>query len=148
MRLTTITTLAAFAFAGLVLGVIAQVVSAADPGPPDRAGSIQATIRAQLNHFNRDDAEGAFSFASPNIKRQFRTAQRFATMVARGYPQIFKSTSAEFLELGPVHGRMMQRVKIVGADGRVVLAAYAMIEVDGKWLIDGCWLMKAPGTEV
>jgi hypothetical protein len=153
MRLKTVAILSGFALAGLVLGLIGNGSFAADPNPGTQAQSsrtngIQQAITAQLESFNKDDAAGAFAHASPGIKRQFGSPERFAAMVARGYPQLFKSRSAEFLELGPVHGKMMQRVRVVGEDGRVVIAAYAMIEIDGRWLIDGCWLMKRPGTDV
>uniref|UniRef100_UPI00403F8DA0 DUF4864 domain-containing protein n=1 Tax=Microcoleus sp. OTE_8_concoct_300 TaxID=2964710 RepID=UPI00403F8DA0 len=46
----------------------------------DRA-TIRSVVEKQLQAFQKDDAAGAFAFASPGIQQQFRTAENFMHMV-------------------------------------------------------------------
>ncbi|MEO0729274.1 MAG: DUF4864 domain-containing protein [Pseudomonadota bacterium] len=110
------------------------------------AEDIHAVISSQLGHFNADNAAQAFAHASPKIQAMFGSADRFISMVKRGYPQIYRSQAARFLDLGMQDGALIQKVLVTGKDGRAVVAAYAMVEVDGVWRIDGCELLKQPGT--
>ncbi|MEL6873079.1 MAG: DUF4864 domain-containing protein [Pseudomonadota bacterium] len=105
--------------------------------------AIQSVITQQLDAFRRDDGPGAFSHASPSIQMMFQSHQRFMAMVQRGYAPIYRSAEAKFLELDTVNGRLIQKVLIRGADGRVVVAAYDMIQVDGIWRINGCQILEA-----
>lgn len=99
--------------------------------------AIQSVITQQLDAFKRDDGPGAFAFASPNIQGLFQSHQRFMAMVARGYRPLYRSAEATFLKLETVNGRLIQKVLVRGAGGRVVVAAYDMIEIDGTWRING-----------
>jgi hypothetical protein len=47
---------------------------------PD-AAAVRETIEAQLDAFQRDDAQRAFSLAAPGIRAQFGTAENFMQMV-------------------------------------------------------------------
>jgi len=109
------------------------------------SNDIQAVILEQMKSFQADDAAGAFAHASPNIQKRFGNAGRFLAMVAKGYPQIYRSSDATFLDLERAHGRLFQRVLVTGQDGSTVLAAYSMVEIDGVWRIDGCWLLEQTG---
>ena len=119
------------------------------PGLPTNAATeqIQSVITQQLERLRAGDAIGAFEFASPNIRKQFRDANRFMAMVAAGYPQIRNSNNAKFLDLVTAHGRLMQKVLIQGADGKVVIAGYIMVLIDGVWRIDGCFILPQAGTD-
>lgn len=109
---------------------------------------IQGIISSQINAFRRDDADKAFSFASPNIQKQFGTPKTFMTLVMRGYPQIYRAKSFRFGERRSRDGRAVQQVIVTGPQGSVVAAFYDMIRVDGQWRINGCQLARMPGQDV
>ncbi|MGF1651594.1 MAG: DUF4864 domain-containing protein [Hyphomicrobiaceae bacterium] len=132
--------------AGLLIGTLLMGVSLrATPASPEHR--IRAVIEAQLDRFRADDAEGAFELASPKIRAMFGSAERFMAIVARGYPEIRRSRAARFLNTVDVHGMKVQRVMITGDDGRIVTAAYAMVEAEGQWRIDGCWILNDVGLD-
>ena len=110
--------------------------------------AIQSIIASQIEAFRRDDAKTAFSFASPSIQKQFGSSDIFMTMVARGYPQIYRARSFEFAERVKRGSSTLQRVIVVGDDGQPVAAIYELIKVDGAWRINGCQIAKLPGQDV
>lgn len=132
----------------LLAGLVALLVllpsprgHAADlPGEADRT-AIRAVIDRQFQAFARDDGAAAFALASPAIRTMFGSAERFMTMVRQAYPAVHHHRSAEFEALINYQGRPAQRVRLVGADGKPVMALYLMArQSDDSWLIDGCVL--------
>ncbi len=122
----------------LVIGLIAGAAQAQTPG--DRA-AIQSVITGQLDAFQHDDAAGAFAQASPMIQEMFGTPGNFLTMVQSGYPPVYRSKQSVFAGLDQEDGRIVQRVELVGPDGRDYLALYTMEQQpDGSWKINGCQL--------
>jgi hypothetical protein len=122
--------------------------AADDPAPlsqPDR-DAIGAVVNQQLEAFRRDDAQAAYGLASPNIQRMFGDPPHFMAMVQQGYPPVYRPRSAHIGDIVMRDGRIVQRVDIVGPDGKDELALYSMEkEADGLWRIDGCQL-TAPDT--
>ena len=114
---------------------------------PDAAvqAEIISVIESQIAAFRRDDAVAAFSFASPMIRAQFGDAGTFLAMVAALYRPVYRPRRLEFLDLKSVDGQWVQRVLIMGPEGEVVMALYPMVEVDGRWRINGCFLVRPPG---
>ena len=138
--------LMALAFVGLVALMTPAARSETANGAADdagRAAAIRNVIESQLAAFRRSDAPAAFAHASPTIQQYFATRERFVEMVSRGYPQIYRSESAQFLDLQLSDGRLMQRVLVRGAAERLAVAVYIMVQVDGTWRIDGCYLAKS-----
>ena len=113
-----------------------------------QADGINETISRQIEAFKRDDAETAFSFASPTIQKQFGTPEVFMSMVARGYPQVYRPRSFRFAERATQGRTTLQKVIVVGPDGVAVAALYEMIKVDDRWRINGCRIAKLPGQDV
>ena len=125
----------------LVIGLIAGVAHAQTPS--DRA-AIQSVIVGQLDAFQHDDAGAAFEKASPMIKDMFGTAGNFLSMVQRGYPPVYRAQQSVFAGLSQEDGRIIQRVELVGPDGRDYLALYIMEQQpDGTWKINGCELTES-----
>lgn len=121
------------------LGAAAQ----APVGEADHAAIVDVITR-QLDAFNGDRAEEAFGYATPMIKQMFGSADNFISMVAGGYPAVYRSKSATFVgtETDPT-GRLVEKVLIIGPDGVPVQANYFMEkQADGTWLIDGCVLSQ------
>ena len=107
-----------------------------------RETEIRGVIEAQVQAFLRDDAPAAYAIASPEIQAQFGNPANFIGMVQRGYPEVFRPQKFRFLGLVEEDGRIVQRVLIDGPSGTVVTAVYDMIEIDGRWRINGCQILR------
>src|ERR1700674_188235 len=126
----------------VLLIVLPTAVAAA--GKPDWK-AIRAVITDQLTAFRKDEAQRAFSHASPAIRKQFRTAPRFMEMVREAYFPLYRPRSTHFLEPAVVEGQIIQPLRVVSQDGDVLIALYVMERgADGHWKISGCEL--APST--
>jgi hypothetical protein len=128
--------LAVFAFLAMSLPGLAQE----EP--------IQNTIQSQIEAFQADDFAQAFSFASPNIKGIFGTADNFGTMVKNGYPMVYRPADVEMLELRDVGGNLWQRVRITDQAGQGHYLDYMMIETPEGWQINAVQLSPAPDIGV
>jgi hypothetical protein len=111
--------------------------------------AIRQVIESQLAAFQRDDAAGAYAFASPTIQQKFINPDIFIDMVKTGYPAVYRPREVEFRTLRSENGRIYQDVFLIGPDGRPILAVYEMQrQPDGSWRINGCWLTRAPDESV
>ena len=107
--------------------------------------AIRRTIDGQRKAFKSGDARKAFSFASPGIRAQFGTPERFLAMVREGYGALIAARYVEFLEGAVIDGTVIQPLRLVGSDNSVLVALYTMEkQKDGRWRIAGCVL--APST--
>jgi len=117
----------------LVDSVAAQDVQR--PAPADRQ-AILGTIESQLDAFQRDDGGRAFSYATPQLRRLFGTAENFMAMVRGGYQSVYRPQTVEFLDARIIEGRTGQAVRFVGPNGDAVIAIYTMErQPDGSWRI-------------
>ena len=105
---------------------------------------IQTVIDRQIEAFQIDDFEAAFTFASPNIQRLFGSSERFGAMVRAGYPMVWRATRVEYLGLEQVDGLLVQEVLITDQNGNLHVLEYQMIEGSNGWRINGVQLRKAP----
>ena len=130
--------------AAFALLLAPAVPRAEDVGAAD-AAAIKQVIADQLAAFQRDDAAGAYAFASPGIKTMFPTPDVFMGMVKQGYMPVYRPQKVEFLGLGTETGVIVQEVYLVGPDGQPVVARYTMErQPDGSWKISGCTLTRTP----
>ncbi len=112
--------------------VLAQQVAPAD------AREIRQVIELQLDAFASDDAERAFAYASPAIRQQFGSPERFIEMVRRGYRMIYRPASVVFLRAEPEEAEVRQEVQIQDATGAPWMARYRMQrQTDRSWRING-----------
>ncbi len=112
------------------------------PGPSaaDRA-AIAAVIQSQIDAFRHDDAPAAFAHAAPSIQSMFENPDRFMAMVRSSYPPVYRPNSVDVAELEQMNGQLVQKVELIGPDGRPSLALYTMErQPDGTWKIAGCSL--------
>ena len=107
---------------------------------------VEATITAQIDAFNRDDAIKAESFASQSIKDMFPDPGAFLGMVKRGYAPLIHPRSTHFDAAVASDSGTVQHVTVVDKDGAVWTAVYTLTKVDGHWVISGCVLVKSPDT--
>lgn len=107
------------------------------------AREIRRVIEAQLAAFRADDAELAFSFASPAIREQFGVADYFLAMVRGAYPVVHRPQTVAFLLAETADAAVIQRVRMTDRDGAAWLAVYRMQrQNDRSWRIDGCVLVR------
>jgi hypothetical protein len=138
-----------FVLLGLLLGVSATAAAADKHAPKPDWPAIRAVIADQLAAFRKDDDSRAFSHASPGIRKQFRTAQRFMDMVRESYFPLYRPRSTDFLEPAVIQGDIIQPLRVVAQDGTVLVALYVMERgADGKWKIRGCELAPSAAQSI
>ena len=148
LLLTAARVIAALVFAlGGTAGSLAGAQEASDPGATEwgaaERGAIRKVIESQLEAFRRDDAAGAFAFASPKIQEIFGDPATFMAMVQAGYQPVYRPRRFAFQDLKELRGQPAQEVFFVGPDGKEVLGIYVMDrQPDGRWRIDGVFLVK------
>jgi ketosteroid isomerase-like protein len=109
---------------------------------PD-AAAVREVIEAQLDAFRRDDAQRAFSFAAPNIRSQFGTAENFMEMVRTSYAVVHRPSSVKFEIFQIIGDQVVQPVRLADAGGEAWVAFYVMQrQPDGSWRIAGCQLAR------
>lgn len=131
----------------LLLFLLAAPAAWADEAPANVPAAdrqaIQGVISGQIKAFRADDGAAAFAFASPGIQGMFGDAGHFMAMVRSGYPMVYRPRETSFGPLVTIDGSLVQKVRVIGPDGRAALALYYMErEADGTWRIDGCQLTE------
>lgn len=119
----------------------------------DDAADTRAVIEQQLDAMSRDDWPGAYAYAAPSIQQIFPTPDRFADMVRRGYPMVWRPSSVEFLDSGYVDqsafaGLYLQRLRLIDENGDPFIARYFLRQVDGRWRISGVEIEREPQSSV
>ena len=109
-----------------------------------REPGIETTIQSQIDAFLVDDFAKAFTFASPNIKSIFGSADRFGQMVRQGYPMVWRPGEVRYLELREISGALWQKVMIRDQAGGIHLLDYQMINTGDGWQINGVQVLRAP----
>ena len=119
---------------------------AAEPLEPGDRAAVRLVIEKQLAAFENDDAERAFSFASPKIQDMFITARNFMDMVRISYPVVYRPASLSF-QVPYVEGdEVWQVVEMRDAQGMDWTAIYTLLrQADGVWRINGCVLKRGLG---
>jgi Domain of unknown function (DUF4864) len=110
------------------------------PVNPNDARAVRQVIEAQLDAFRRDDAKGAFSYATASIRSMFETPDNFLRMVKSQYPMVYRPAGVAFGEVRVIDGQLTQTVVFTDSENQRWLALYPMERLaDGKtWRIDGC----------
>jgi Domain of unknown function (DUF4864) len=120
----------------VVMALLTGVGGAPAQVDPDVEAAGRVVLQ-QLEAFRRDDFDGAFGFASSQIRQLFDRL-RFEAMVRNGYPEIARSASA--LITGGERrdgGLVYLLVRVRGANGQRVEAVYEMVLEHGAWRING-----------
>lgn len=142
----------------ILYALLAVVAASAQPEPLSEQdwAAIRRVINAQIEAFERDDAEVAFSYASPALRELFKTPERFIAMVRQNYAAVYRPRAVTFLEPSVVDELPVQPVQVLAPDGSVVVAIYSMQRQglgvgngddedgnpgNGDWKILGCQLV-------
>jgi hypothetical protein len=130
----------------LLIGLaLTGFITAAQAEEPRNPG-IEGVIQNQITALKADDFPKAFTFASPNIKGMFGTAENFGAMVAQGYPMVYRPDAVQMLELRRVAGNLWQRVLITDQSGRTHMLDYMMIDTPDGWQINAVQLLPQAGV--
>lgn len=142
----------AFQFASLVMLLAFQAVSLpahAENLSAADGKNIRAVVEGQLAAFARDDADKAFSFAAPNVRKALGSAANFMSMVRSDYPVVYRPASVAFLKVEGKDGDVIQRVQMADASGDAWLAVYSLQKQKNKsWRITGCTVVKSTGRMI
>ena len=114
----------------------------ADETPLSRA---QAVIRAQIEAFLADDADKAYSFASPAIRKIFPDRDTFFAMVKRRYAPVYRPGNYAFgrSSVSDDGATVLQEVLISVAEGTDWSAVYELErEPDGSYRINGVQMVE------
>ena len=125
-----------------------MLVAPALPAQPvaDADAASEPVLR-QLEAFQRNDYDTAYTFASTEIHSLFDRSV-FEQMVKTGYPEIAESARARIVErrVAP-DGHVFLLLKILGVNGRHVEALYEMVWEAGAWKINGVVARPDAGEE-
>jgi len=139
---------AGFLLALMMTFGLARVAAADDISPADQA-SIRGMISNQIEAFRRDDGNAAYGFASPTIQGLFPTADQFMSMVRNAYQPVYRPQSVTFGQLSDSPAGPLQKVFLVGPDGKSYVALYSLQrQPDGSWRINGCTLVEDTGATI
>ena len=105
--------------------------------------AIRSVITSQLEAFNRGDAVGAFLLAAPSVRKRYRSAHEFMTMVRADYGPIYRPRSVALLDHFMVARQAVQPLRVVTQRRDILIAYYVMQrQQDGSWKIAGCALHR------
>ena len=109
---------------------------------------IEGVISSQLEAFERDDFQEAFTYAAPNIRGIFRTPENFGVMVQRGYPMVWTNRDVQFLDSKDFGVITRQVIRLTDSQGGFHFLEYQMIETPEGWRIAGVQILPPPDVGV
>ncbi|MDW5443437.1 DUF4864 domain-containing protein [Polaromonas sp. SM01] len=134
-RLARLLVLAAWVWAGLVSANAASLTAAEEQG-------VRETVQGQLAAFAADDANKAFSYATPHVRETMGNAASFLALVRKAYPMVYRPASVAFLKPESRDGQVIQRVQVLDAGGASWLAIYGLERHGNAWRISGCVVVE------
>jgi len=123
---------------------------AASPAVAHEAGGMEARaiIQRQLDAFEHNDADSAFSLASPGLKETYSNPHNFMNSVRSGETPFFKRRMVEYHDFVAAGDDAAQSVVLVDDDSNVWTVVYKLArQPDGSWLIDGVVLVKSDALD-
>ena len=141
-------TIARLLFALALTAGLARVANAEEISSADQA-TIQSMISHQIDAFRHDDGATAYGFASPNIQGLYPNPDLFMSMVRNAYKPVYRPQSVTFGQLSDSPYGPVQKVFLVGPDGKSYVAVYSLQrQPDGSWRINGCTLVEDAGATI
>ena len=136
------------ALLGLLVPAAAGAALLAEPD----ARAVRQVVQAQLDAFAADDAERAFSYASPAIRARFGDANTFMGMVRGGYPMVLRPAAVSFYQpqtVDETNNTVSQPMQLRDREGRLWLATYVLErQAGGGWRINGCVVVADNGQSL
>lgn len=131
---------AAFLALQALVPLHAEAISAKDEK------AVQTVVQSQLTAFAKDDADKAFSYAAPELRKTIGSSSAFMAMVKNSYPVVYRPASVAFLKPESSGDEVIQRVQMLDASGASWLAVYSLQrQKDKTWRISGCAVVENKG---
>ncbi len=116
--------------------VAAAQALAQQPLSEEAQAEIRAVVTRQLDALKRDDAAGAYALAAPVFRARYGTADRFLAGLKADYAAIAGARSVTFQDIAFNAGRPVQKLLVVGPDGKAVFAYFSMErQANGAWRV-------------
>ncbi|OHV81215.1 DUF4864 domain-containing protein [Rhizobium sp. LCM 4573] len=116
------------------------LVSALPSRAEDPVAEAQAVIAEQIDALMANDAEKAYSHASPGIRSLYPDKDRFLDMVRRSYPPVYQAGNYAFGRSKLVGGgeMVLQEVMITDPKGKDWTVIYELrLMDDGSYKVNG-----------
>ena len=128
---------AAFLTLQTLMPVHAETLSAKD------AKAVQTVVQNQLAAFASGNADKAFSYAAPDLRKTIGSSAAFMAMVKNSYPVVYRPASVVFLKAEGSGDEVVQKVQMLDASGTPYLAVYSLQrQKDKTWRISGCAVVE------
>lgn len=111
----------------------------------DPVVAAQAVISGQIKAMIHDDAEKAYSFASPGIRSLYPNKERFLDMVRKAYEPVYHAGTYAFGRSKLIGGGevVLQEVMISAKEGKDWTAIYEMrLMDDGSYKVNGVRMIR------
>ncbi|MGE6782950.1 DUF4864 domain-containing protein [Ensifer adhaerens] len=134
----------------IALGLVIPLAGGGAAFADEPVDTARAIIQQQIAAFLHDDAEAAYSFASPAIRGKFPDKATFFDMVKRGYQPVYRPGNFAFGRSKVVGDQVLQEVLISAPDGKDWTAVYELVkQPDGGYKINGVMILQqAPGPAI
>jgi hypothetical protein len=135
-------------FASLVASLVLVSVPAAHAEDP--VADAQAVISGQIDALIADDADRAYSYASPDIRSIYPDKDTFLTMVQKNYEPVYHAGNYAFGRSKLVGGGelVFQEVMISAREGKDWTAIYEMrLMDDGSYKVNGVRMMPNTASQ-
>jgi hypothetical protein len=131
---------------GMLLALLVGTSALATPLSSQDAKAVREVIHAQLDAFAADDAEKAFSYAAPSVRKSVASAQYFMAMVRGQYAVVYRPASVAYLQPDLDGKVVVQPVQMSDAEGTSWMVIYTLERQKNKqWRISGCFLKETNG---
>jgi hypothetical protein len=134
----------------LVVGLLAAPVMAQQDRKTEAVTLVKNVIEQQITAFLNDDAQTAYSFASPEIKSVFPNAERFFEMVKKSYGPVYRPGNYAFgrNQVSPDGTVAYQEVLISAPDGKDWAVYYELKrQRDGRFAINGVRMKRETNSQ-
>ena len=106
--------------------------------------TAQNIISAQIDAFLKDDAQRAYSYASPGIQQMYPSPDIFFEMVKRAYGPVYRPGNYAFGRSEMTANGVTQEVLIHASDGQDWTALYTLErQSDGSFKISSVHMIKS-----
>ncbi|CDZ36938.1 Hypothetical protein NGAL_HAMBI1145_36240 [Neorhizobium galegae bv. officinalis] len=116
----------------------------------DPVANAQAVISSQIAALMQDDAEKAYSFASPGIRSLYPNKDRFLDMVRKTYEPVYHAGNYAFGRSKMIGGGevVLQEVMISAREGKDWTAIYEMrLMDDGSYKVNGVRMIRNTASQ-
>lgn len=134
----------------LTVGLLAAPVFAQQDIKAEAVTLVKNVIEQQITAFLNDDAQTAYSFASPEIKSVFPNAERFFEMVKKSYGPVYRPGNYAFgrNQVSPDGTVAYQEVLISAPDGKDWAVYYELKrQRDGQFAINGVRMKRETNSQ-